>query len=281
MHHSGIERAVSIHRALGFDQYDAKNATKAEGAPEYNHIELVQRREALRNSLSEQYVINTLHSSFPSSLAENPPLIVMSESNARGLDFYFDVVFLWELPREVASYVHMAGRTGRLGRKGKVVSLVSKELKKRVGLFESHLGVRFKYLTDPEALHPEEEDEDQNDDASLPRQRRGGREDEEERRRESGRGRGREEEGERKRERGRRREEEGERGGKEEDARRKKEEGGEAGGRWSDEHNMKAMLCASKRSDNKCRIKIRFLSRYKHATMMKAEKCQSMSWLDV
>jgi len=155
MHHSGIERAVSIHRALGFDQYDAKNATKAEGAPEYNHIELVQRREALRNSLSEQ---------------ENPPLIVMSESNARGLDFYFDVVFLWELPREVASYVHMAGRTGRLGRKGKVVSLVSKELKKRVGLFESHLGVRFKYLTDPEALHPEEEDEDQNDDASLPRQ---------------------------------------------------------------------------------------------------------------
>ncbi|EKX35832.1 hypothetical protein GUITHDRAFT_117980 [Guillardia theta CCMP2712] len=145
MHYSGIERAISIHRALGFDEYDAKNATGEPTVSEDIHNELVQRRENLRNSLAEQ---------------DNPPLIIMSESNARGLDFYFDVVFLWELPREVASYVHMAGRTGRLGRKGKVVTLVVKDLKKRVGLFESHLGVKFKYLADPDTLAPDDDEED-------------------------------------------------------------------------------------------------------------------------
>lgn len=49
---------------------------------------------------------------------------MLNEVSARGLDLQIDVVFLWGLPAQTASYLHMAGRTGRAGRAGMVVSLV-------------------------------------------------------------------------------------------------------------------------------------------------------------
>jgi hypothetical protein len=56
------------------------------------------------------------------------PLLVTTEHSARGIDFKdLDVVFLVGLPARVDSYVHVAGRTAREGRKGRAVCLLTEE----------------------------------------------------------------------------------------------------------------------------------------------------------
>ena len=54
---------------------------------------------------------------------EDVPLLVTTEHSVRGVDLKaVDVVFLLGLPTRLDSYVHIAGRTAREGRKGKAVS---------------------------------------------------------------------------------------------------------------------------------------------------------------
>lgn len=90
---------------MGFHHFDAANATAADKAagsgPDATSVaQLLRRREALRAALYDR---------------ETPPLLVLNEASARGLDLKINVVFLWDLPTETASYLHMAGRTGRAG----------------------------------------------------------------------------------------------------------------------------------------------------------------------
>ena len=50
---------------------------------------------------------------------------VGTEQTVRGLDFCFvDTVFLMEVPRNAQEYIHLAGRVGRMGRRGSVVVMV-------------------------------------------------------------------------------------------------------------------------------------------------------------
>lgn len=54
------------------------------------------------------------------------PLIVATESSARGLDFpVVDAVFILARPRSADEYLHLAGRTGRSGKPGLAVSIVT------------------------------------------------------------------------------------------------------------------------------------------------------------
>ena len=72
------------------------------------------------------------------------PLVVITEHSARGLDFKrIDAVFLVGLPKRVESYIHVAGRTAREGRKGRAVSLLTDEKDvDRLSAFGRELGVR-------------------------------------------------------------------------------------------------------------------------------------------
>eukprot|EP00808_Paulinella_micropora_P013427 g4585.t1 len=55
-------------------------------------------------------------------------LLVTSETSARGLDFpWLDHVIICGATREPVSYLHMAGRTGRAGRKGVVITLCTEK----------------------------------------------------------------------------------------------------------------------------------------------------------
>lgn len=56
---------------------------------------------------------------------EKSPLVVVNEATARGLDLPIQAVFLWGTPKDPAKYLHMAGRTGRAGKKGIVITLVT------------------------------------------------------------------------------------------------------------------------------------------------------------
>ena len=52
-------------------------------------------------------------------------VVVGTEQTVRGLDFCFvDTVFLMEVPRNAQEYIHLAGRVGRMGRRGSVVVMV-------------------------------------------------------------------------------------------------------------------------------------------------------------
>jgi superfamily II DNA/RNA helicase len=63
---------------------------------------------------------------------------------ARGIDIpNTSLVVQMSLPRETDTYLHRAGRTGRLGREGKVVTLTQGEDKEKfvVKRFSNELGI--------------------------------------------------------------------------------------------------------------------------------------------
>ena len=77
--------------------------------------------------------------------ARAPQVLVSTTASARGLDMpMVDCVLLYGLPSSADSYVHLAGRTGRCGRDGHVVSLLAPEENSQVGLLTRQLGVSFK-----------------------------------------------------------------------------------------------------------------------------------------
>jgi superfamily II DNA/RNA helicase len=71
------------------------------------------------------------------------PLLVTSEHSARGIDFKgVDCVFLIGLPQRVESYIHVAGRTAREGRKGRAVCLLTDDDDvARLDAFRRELGI--------------------------------------------------------------------------------------------------------------------------------------------
>jgi superfamily II DNA/RNA helicase len=70
-------------------------------------------------------------------------ILVASDLAARGLDIgEITHIFNLSIPEESMAYLHRAGRTGRIGEAGIVVSLVSKPELQYVRLFEKDLKIR-------------------------------------------------------------------------------------------------------------------------------------------
>jgi superfamily II DNA/RNA helicase len=69
------------------------------------------------------------------------PLLVASESSARGLHFDgVDAVFILSRPESADEYLHLAGRTGRCGLPGNVISIVTFREAAALKGWSSHLG---------------------------------------------------------------------------------------------------------------------------------------------
>ena len=69
-------------------------------------------------------------------------ILATSEVGARGLDIpNCDLVVNLELPTDGSHYAHRGGRTGRLGRKGTVISVCEAREEFVLGKFERQLGV--------------------------------------------------------------------------------------------------------------------------------------------
>ena len=77
-----------------------------------------------------------------------PRVLVSTEASCRGLDVpHLDMVLLCYRPKTSDTYVHLAGRTGRgaaTPRPGTVLSLLTPQERRRLGLFSSQLGIAVK-----------------------------------------------------------------------------------------------------------------------------------------
>ena len=69
-------------------------------------------------------------------------LLIATDVAARGLDVEdVDIVFNFDLPAKADIYVHRIGRTGRAGKKGLAVSLVTQREKSKIQNIENYSGL--------------------------------------------------------------------------------------------------------------------------------------------
>jgi len=77
-------------------------------------------------------------------------LLVATDLAARGIDIsHLSHVINYSLPEDPAIYLHRVGRTGRVGRRGTAVSLVSGARLRTLGLLERHFQIHFEECTFP------------------------------------------------------------------------------------------------------------------------------------
>jgi superfamily II DNA/RNA helicase len=122
----GLADAVALHKVLGLgeERVDPLASTPAGGAT-------LERARTQRAKLSASFARRSAN-----------PTVVTTESAARGLDLKaVDAVLLAQPPRTVDSYVHAAGRTGRQGRRGTVVTLVPPSRRGFIDELRRELGI--------------------------------------------------------------------------------------------------------------------------------------------
>lgn len=74
-------------------------------------------------------------------------VVVTTEAAARGLDFeWLTHVFLLYSPQDIPTYLHLAGRTARFGRRGTAISIITSAEHKRLSKFENYGLVAFTNL---------------------------------------------------------------------------------------------------------------------------------------
>ncbi|KAJ1445345.1 P-loop containing nucleoside triphosphate hydrolase protein [Pelagophyceae sp. CCMP2097] len=136
----GCATAVALHHALGL-------VGTAGDAPERNADDfLVAGDRRLGDVLNLR---DELQQSIRRGLGDDgsgePPLVVTTASAARGLDLKgVDCVILLDPPKSVDSYIHIAGRCGREGTKGTVVSILPQDSAEETLLqLKRELGVSF------------------------------------------------------------------------------------------------------------------------------------------
>ena len=76
------------------------------------------------------------------------PIYVASERWGRGLDLELGYVFMLAPPANSASYMHLAGRTGRYGANGTALTLTTHLQAPRLAAFAEQLRVAFEPLRD-------------------------------------------------------------------------------------------------------------------------------------
>jgi len=155
-----VPRRVEALRALGFEQAQAlqdalgvpasrPTGSLADGAQDTSEATGMamapRRRPASGETLQGEMVgkRQELAQAFARREA-TVPLLVTTEHSARGMDFKaIDAVFLVGLPARVDSYVHVAGRTAREGRKGRAVCLLTQQEEfERLSSFGRELGIQ-------------------------------------------------------------------------------------------------------------------------------------------
>ncbi|CAM9232557.1 unnamed protein product [Choristocarpus tenellus] len=128
---SGTPGAVALHEAMGFASGESQHSAKAL----LEHDRLTGQFGGDGGEDGGDRVLQ-------------PSVLVTSEDSARGLHFDdVDYVFLMKRSKSIDEYVHLAGRTGRGGKEGNVVSLVSNDEVKKLQAWETSLDINIQEMT--------------------------------------------------------------------------------------------------------------------------------------
>lgn len=101
---------------------------------------LIERLD--RYGIKAQELISFIAETSSSPSSSSPRLVIATENTARGVDLpNISHVFILGIPSTAANYLHMAGRTGRMGRDGKVVTFVRER-----GRAEDRIRTMFKLM---------------------------------------------------------------------------------------------------------------------------------------
>ena len=129
---AGLEQTVTLHEAMGFPGADDPAGT------ERSTRQLLSRFNALRGRRRG------------GARDEAPPVLLTTEASCRGIDLpQLDAIVLLYCPLTSDSYVHLAGRAGRGAAEaeaGTVLSVLSEDEARHLGLFSSQLGLPIKPL---------------------------------------------------------------------------------------------------------------------------------------
>ena len=126
--------AVPLHEAMGF-LTNTRTTTS----------DILERHDELDLRYKQGDRMQEDEESFEKSGAVSSPMLVASQAGARGLHFEgVDVVFIVGRTSKVDEYVHIAGRTGRGGSPGCVVSILTFPEAKSLKSWGSMLGIEFR-----------------------------------------------------------------------------------------------------------------------------------------
>jgi hypothetical protein len=132
---AGFSNALALPEALGVPLTSATTSDRVRDAAA-SEQSVPAGMLQMRLALAERFVSRQ-------NLADLP-LLVTTEHGVRGFDIKnIDCVFLLGLPLHVDSYVHVAGRTAREGRRGRAVSILfTEEEMMRLEDFRMELGFK-------------------------------------------------------------------------------------------------------------------------------------------
>lgn len=151
-----VQRRVQSLRAIGFSA--ARALTDALAVPAASQPEpaagVQDGGSSVRDGDTQQGTMVRQRAALADAFAARAekkggvPLLVTTEHSVRGIDLKgIDAVYLVGLPSRVDSYVHVAGRTAREGRKGRAVCLLtSDDDLERLASFGRQLGVRIETI---------------------------------------------------------------------------------------------------------------------------------------
>eukprot|EP00403_Amphidinium_massartii_P039880 CAMPEP_0178435030 /NCGR_PEP_ID=MMETSP0689_2-20121128/33721_1 /TAXON_ID=160604 /ORGANISM="Amphidinium massartii, Strain CS-259" /LENGTH=826 /DNA_ID=CAMNT_0020057097 /DNA_START=59 /DNA_END=2539 /DNA_ORIENTATION=+ len=152
LHKWGFHEAEAMQEALWGEELDdeASDALKYNWDGEDHSVDLAERHQELNDRLLRQeHKQLRVASSEWKQMEERKangettsPILVGFEGISRGLHFDgVSTVYMLGLPRKPATYLHLAGRVGRLGQKGgKVISVVPKGSVKVLDAWRNQIG---------------------------------------------------------------------------------------------------------------------------------------------
>ena len=96
------------------------------GAPIDRFVHAVRKHNLATTPLYKQTTSSSEYSEFLKDFKSGRiQLAVATEETVRGLDFsWLDTVYVMEVPRDACEYLHLCGRVGRVGRRGRAVVLL-------------------------------------------------------------------------------------------------------------------------------------------------------------
>jgi len=145
----GVE-AVALHEAMGLHEGTARASSYDTLSEETAAVSTGTPSRTTTTPTADSAAADATDVAVPTDAPPRdgrvlPRVLVSTFGSARGLDLpNVDCVVLFSLPASADAYLHVAGRTGRQSRRGRVLAFLTEEERSQVGTLTRQLGISMK-----------------------------------------------------------------------------------------------------------------------------------------